>query len=192
MKQRLILFTWLYRYCSIGLLCACLYPVSVSSAVTEYQLKAVFLVAYTQFVSWPAHVFSHRSAPYRVCVLGDNPFELLLDLTVQKHNLEQSKTERQVKTQYIRSVNEAHHCQVLYISASEHPRLNSIIQAVQQKPILLVSDIEGFTRQGGMIEFYIRSDNKLRFRIHHKHLQAAHLKASANLLRVADLVEDKD
>ncbi len=40
----------------------------------EYQLKAVFLFNFTQFIDWPADAFADGQAPFIIGVLGQKPF----------------------------------------------------------------------------------------------------------------------
>src|SRR5258708_35454074 len=40
----------------------------------EYQLKAVFIFNFTQFVEWPASSFPTDQAPIVIGILGKNPF----------------------------------------------------------------------------------------------------------------------
>ena len=50
-------------------------------AISEYQVKAAYLYNFAKFVEWPAKSFTSASAPYRICILGKDPFrEALQDL----------------------------------------------------------------------------------------------------------------
>ncbi|TLY91327.1 MAG: YfiR family protein [Gammaproteobacteria bacterium] len=42
--------------------------------VSEYQLKAVFLFNFAQFVEWPPAALPRESAPFVIGVLGKDPF----------------------------------------------------------------------------------------------------------------------
>src|SRR5438874_7448378 len=81
------------RFSFKGLAClwiilAGLFPAApISSAQTapskEYQVKAVFLFNFAQFVDWPANAFSGTNAPLVIGVLGEDPFGSFLDETVR-------------------------------------------------------------------------------------------------------------
>src|SRR2546430_1625474 len=49
----------------------------------EYQLKAVFLFNFAQFVEWPAQASTEPDAPLVIGVLGQNPFGSYLDELVR-------------------------------------------------------------------------------------------------------------
>src|SRR6266702_4256829 len=54
-----------------------------ATATREYQVKAVFLFNFTQFVEWPAGAFARVNTPLVIGVLGDDPFGAYLDETVR-------------------------------------------------------------------------------------------------------------
>src|SRR5438128_12279187 len=49
----------------------------------EYQVKAVFLFNFAQFVEWPRNAFPETRAPLVIGVLGEDPFGSYLDETVR-------------------------------------------------------------------------------------------------------------
>ena len=57
-------------------------------APTEYQVKAVFLFNFSQFVDWPRRVVRRRRSPLVVGVLGSDPFGTTLDEIVQRRDRE--------------------------------------------------------------------------------------------------------
>src|SRR2546429_1250447 len=50
-----------------------------AAPVSEYQLKAVFLFNFAQFVEWPPAALPGDSAPFVIGVLGKDPFGADLD-----------------------------------------------------------------------------------------------------------------
>src|SRR6266550_1915909 len=49
----------------------------------EYQVKAVFLFNFAQFVDWPSKAFPEPQTPLVIGVLGEDPFGPYLDETVR-------------------------------------------------------------------------------------------------------------
>src|SRR5436190_16345284 len=84
----------------------------------EFQLKAVFLFNFTQFVEWPREAFADPDEPLIIGVLGTDPFGVYLDQTVQGEKI----NGRSLEVRRYRSVAEIEACHVLYISTSEAPR----------------------------------------------------------------------
>ena len=153
------------------------------AAPRETQVKAVYLNGYTKFITWPDATFPSEDTPFRICVLGENPFGNSLDLTVKDEKI----NNRPVQAEYITRQEEIPSCQILYISESENIRLAAIIETANAHPILTVSDVDNFVPQGGMIQFYLRN-NKVRFLIDPATLRQMGLEPNANLLRISDVV----
>src|SRR5437867_1187382 len=49
----------------------------------EYQVKAVFLFNFAQFVEWPPAAFADDKSPIVIGILGDDPFGAYLDEVVR-------------------------------------------------------------------------------------------------------------
>ncbi len=155
-----------------------------SDVVEEYQIKAVYLFNFALFFTWPNYVFKSPKQPFRICVLGDAPFGIDLNLVVENEKIEG----RRVLAQRIRSIRKSKYCQILFVSHSEQYRLSNILAYLKYHPILTVSDFQGFAMQGGMIQFFNTVDNQVRFLIAPEAVDDANLIASANLLEIARIV----
>ncbi len=153
------------------------------NSIEEYQIKAVYLFNFALFFTWPDYTFKHPSQAFRICILGQNPYGIDLELVVENETVEG----HQVIVQPIRSVYRSQHCQMLFVSQSEQYRLANIFAYIQRYPILSVSDIKGFAQQGGMIEFFNTPYNEVRFIIAPEAVNEANLLASANLLEIAQI-----
>lgn len=149
----------------------------------EYQLKAVCLFNFAQFVEWPTNAFVSTNSPIIIGLLGVDPFGSFLDETVQGETIHG----RRVVVERYRRVEEATSCHILYIAQSETRGLERITSALADKPVLSVSDIEDSARHGAMIEFVIQN-NKIKLRVNLSVVTPARLTLSSKLLRVADLI----
>ncbi|MDM8566808.1 YfiR family protein [Candidatus Halobeggiatoa sp. HSG11] len=150
--------------------------------VQEYQVKAVFLYNFANFIKWPKNTFDSPNAPFNICILGDDPFQQELDITVKNEKVEQ----RAVIIQRLNNLTNIDLCQILFISQSESLYLNDILIISQKYPILTVSDIDTFVIAGGMIQFFVQN-RRIGFYIAPDILKQINLEASANLLRVAKI-----
>lgn len=159
----------------------------VPTAASEYQLKAVFLFNFTQFVDWPPDAFGDEASPLVIGVLGTDPFGELLDEIVRGERVKG----RPLVVQRYAHLEDVKACHVLFVSVSETARLKDIFAALKSRSILTVGDAEGFARRGGVISF-ATVDNKIRLKINLEAAQAAHLTISSKLLRPADIVGGND
>jgi uncharacterized protein DUF4154 len=150
---------------------------------SEYQVKAVFLFNFAQFVDWPTEAFPAPDTPLVICVLGNDPFGDALDQTVRNERL----GGRAFQVRRYRSVDEITTCHILFISRSEGNRSEAILASLKQRPILTVSDADGFAQRGGMIRF-VTDRNRIRLQLNLAATEAAHLTISSKLLRVAEVI----
>jgi hypothetical protein len=154
-----------------------------TSASREYNIKAVFLYNFTQFVEWPSNTFNNPETPFVIGILGDDPFHSYIDETVVG---EKVKGHAIVIKRY-QNVNDVKNCQILFISSKEAGRIKEILFAVQNRNILTVSDIPNFATNGGMICLTTK-DNKIKLQINPSSAKAADLNISSKLLHVAEIV----
>jgi hypothetical protein len=150
-------------------------------AFREYDLKAVFLYNFTQFVEWPPRAFPDSSTPLVIGILGADPFGKILDEVVRGEVIRNRKL---IVQRYARP-EEVKTCHVLFISRSETGRLDQLLASLKGRNILTVGESGGFTQQGGMIGFATER-NKIRLRINLTAAKEAGLIISSKLLRVAE------
>src|SRR4051812_4628601 len=126
----------------------------------EYDLKALFLYNFAQFVDWPAEAFPSPGTPLVIGVLGQDHFGKSLDDLIESQKASapdrgrsQPGAARKLKIERSRRFTDLQNCHILFIDQSESANLDEILRKCRGKPILTVSDIEGFSRRGGIIEF---------------------------------------
>jgi hypothetical protein len=149
----------------------------------EYQLKAVFLFNFAQFVEWPPSAFPDSTTPLVIGVLGEDPFGPYLDETVRNEKVK----ERPLVVRRYRTVEEITTCHILFVSRREQARLGRILDRLRGRSILTVSDADHFANRGGMILF-VTEHGRIRLRANLEAAQAADLTLSSKLLRSAQIV----
>ena len=150
---------------------------------SEYQLKAVFLFNFAQFVEWPENAFANSNAPIVIGVLGTDPFGSILDETVRDERI----GGRPLIIQRYRRMEEIGICHILFISESESPYLERILSALNGRSILTVSDADRAARRGVMVQF-IMEKKRVRLRINLDAAKLAELTISSKLLRPTEIV----
>jgi len=149
----------------------------------EYQIKAVFLFNFTQFVEWPDSVFHEPQTPLVIGILGEDPFGTYLDKTV----LGEEINNHPLVIQRYRSVEEIKMCHILFISQTETDHLEEIFAGLKGRSILTVGEVADFTKQGGMIQF-VTERNKIQLQINVEATREVDLTISSKLLRLAEIV----
>ncbi len=150
---------------------------------TEYQIKAVFLYNFAQFVDWPPEAFADPQAPLVIGILGDDPFGASIDEAVRGERV----NNRPMEIRRFRETDDFSNCHILFISHSEEGRLDEVLGRLKGRSILTVSDIDGFSKEGGIIRFVVES-SKVRLRINLEASKQARLRISSKLLRRAEIV----
>ena len=174
---------WQWALLLFGFWFASLLPCHAQApGITEYQLKAAFIYNFVKFVDWPPQAFPNATAPYVIGVLGDNVFG---------DDLEQAITNKIINGRKLvfttfRSARDVTNCQVLFISASERHHFVEILKILQGRSILTISEnSDEFIFDGGMIEFVLGNDRRVRFRINNDAAKKAGLTISSDLLNLA-------
>lgn len=150
---------------------------------TEYRVKAVYLYNFGKFVQWPAGTAPEAENTFSICILGPDPFGSVLDDTVKGESIEG----KPLVTKRIDKVENVDGCRILFIAATPKERLTMILQALQSKPVLTVSDMPDFCNRGGMIQFVFQGD-RVRFEVNLAPADRAGVTLSSQLLKVATSV----
>jgi hypothetical protein len=149
----------------------------------EYEIKAVFLYNFAQFVDWPPDAFADKSAPLVIGILGADPFGSYMDDVVRGETV----NGRPYQVRRFAHPEDVTGCHILFISRSESGKLDEILDRLKGKSVLTVGDMDGFSQFGGMIRF-VTENNKVRLRINVTAAKSAGLKISSKLLRPAQIV----
>lgn len=168
----------------LALLLCLMIPCSPNSAepLSEAQIKAAYLYNFAKFVEWPAEVMSEDSE-ILLCVIGDNALNGSLDalngrktggrlLRVEQRNYADPRLSS---------------CHMLYIGNSEQQRFLVTLKALQNAPVLTLSDIENFAEKGGGIGLVLRN-NKVVFEVNLEPIRNARLHVPGQLLNIASYI----
>jgi hypothetical protein len=157
------------------------------SGPSEYQVKAVFLYNFTQFIEWPSGAFQEPNSPLVIGILGKDPFGNYLDETVRGDSV----NGHPLVVQRFQNAEDAGKCHILFISSSEKDRLKNIFQLLESTNTLTVGDAANFAKNGGMVRFYTEN-HKTRIRINLEAAKKADLTISSKLLRLAEIVNPEN
>ena len=145
----------------------------------EYQVKAGFLYNFLSFIEWSAAP-PRREAPFRVCVIGADPFGRILDDLVKGERVGQ----RPIEVARPADEEAAASCQVVFIARTDDARLPTIVRMAAGKGVLIVGETAKVLPACGAIAF-VQEGDRLRFDVNVNALRRQGLRASSKLLRVA-------
>lgn len=148
----------------------------------EYQVKAAYLYNFTRFINWPASSFRTANSPFIIGIIGNDPFGIYIEEIARGEKVDGHP----IKVQRYHNLNDVLNCHLLFIRSPATGRSKEIVALTGRKSILTVSDDEGFTQAGGMINFY-RENNKIRFEVNIQASKNGDLEFSSKLLGVAKI-----
>jgi hypothetical protein len=155
-----------------------------TDAPSEYELKAIYLYNFLQFVQWPRDKCPLPDGKAQeIGVLGDSAFKPVLKALQEKLKTKNQYLQLTFYGPYHEGM-DLSNCCLLFISASEQEKLPGILDSLGDKPVLTVADSDTFITPGVMITL-VSHQNKIRWAIDREPVNRAGLRLSSKLLDIA-------
>jgi len=155
------------------------------AADREYAIKAVFLYNFFNYIQWPDEIIIANGNPsINLCIYGDDPFGAALIHIQKKMAKKMTLTIVHLKP---KDRIDKMSCHMLYVSLSEKSNLDPLIDRIKHHGVLTVSDINGFSHNGGIIEL-ARKGDKIKLIINISRLETSGFRANSQILKIANLV----
>lgn len=165
-----------------------LFASSLQAQVSEYDFKAAFIERFTRFIEWPVEIEDDNfDNSFKIAVLGKNPFGKALDELFDEVKIKGLK----VEIVYILDVKDIKSVNLLFMGSSGNNHIQEWIDVIAEKPILMISDTEGFCEKGSHINMY-KEGNYIRFEINKEAFKKSGLTVSSLLLTSAKIVKTND
>jgi hypothetical protein len=164
---------------AIGVACLLL-TCGAEEPTPEYKVKAAFIYNFAKFIEWPDGHFAGADTPFVIAVVGNDPFGGALDQSVAG----KAVGTHPVKVEHFASADNLGNCEVLFIPGNDDDTEAKVIAKLGDKSVLTVGESDHFDANGGSIRFFT-DDNKMRFEINTDATDAAKLKISSKLLKLA-------
>jgi hypothetical protein len=145
-----------------------------------HEVHSMMVFNFTKYVQWPDHA---TSGEFVIGVVGNADIYNTL-------NGWYGGKPRGSKTYIIKkfsSASEVTDCHVLYIDKSKSNDFDSVNDKVKGKGTLVITDKSGLGEKGSGINFKT-VDNKLKFELNQKAIEASNLKVSGALSSMAILI----
>lgn len=170
-------FPWLAALCSL------LIPnLAPAEPHDEDRVKAAVVLQLTKFVEWPPRI--GVAASIRVCVAGKEGWTPLLE----EASKGQTIAGKPIQVQLVRSKSEAATCHILLLG----PELKEATRLeILKTPALTISDIPGFSAEGGMVEIAVEN-GRVVFNLAPRTALRQGMRFSSKLIRLANIVESQD
>lgn len=152
---------------------------AAAEPVSEDELKAAYVYHFAQLTEWPAGAPGTGHAPFLLCILGGDPphpaFAALRGKTAHG---------RRIELRAVADAAQARACDALYVAASGAARLQDVVAALSQVPVLTIADAETPAAQSAIITL-VPHEARIGFHINLDAARRSGLRISARLLRLA-------
>ena len=152
-----------------------------AQSTPEYQAKVILMDKLTRFVDWPGGA-APRDA-FVLAVLGRTPFGEDLDAYFSSRPLK----DRPVVINYLSRAGDLGACDLVFVCASEKPRLAAILERLKGRPVLTVADTEGFAQAGVMVVL-VREGSRIGFEVNLAAAREAGFRMAPGFLQLAKIV----
>ncbi len=163
------------RALAVGIL---LTGLGLADPVTEYDLKAAYLLNFASYVEWPT-----LPDPITVCVYGENPFKETTISTL----LEAKKGQIDISFKNPRQLEQLADCNILFLPLSERENFDKAVALLHNVPVLVVTDAQDGSPPGAMINL-VTETNRLRFEVNLSKVLESKLKISSKMLKLAKIL----
>lgn len=151
--------------------------IAVAQPTPERAAMAAFLLQLPAFIEWPESAFGSPADPFRLCIVGEDPFGAMLEAKRET----QTVGKRAMTIERQKTVSPDENCQVMYIGG-EADFVTQSLAAVSGRPVLTVTD--GQTGEKGIVNFVAVQDH-VRLQIDQQAARRNHLNVSSKLLDLA-------
>lgn len=172
------------------------------------KLKAAYLYNLLKFTQWPDDVFSDKTEPIRVLIIGRTPVTEVFGSAVKgrqaqdrdiqtdhldyppflSENNDELDDERAQAIRDFRGRLRGSHM-VFCVEGTDNQH-NEILSILKGTSVLTVSDIERFANTGGMVGLALNENKRLGFVVNLDIVEAGDLKLSSSLLKLAEVIRD--
>jgi hypothetical protein len=143
------------------------------------KVKAAFIRNFAHYVNWPTNAFAGEHAPWRVGILGDDPFGDVMEKALEGRK----EQERAFEIVRADTVDGLPPCQIVFIAYGSAAKRRAALAALKDSPVLTVGDAPDFLQEGGIIRFQVRE--RVEMSINLDQARAASLRIQSKMLEVS-------
>ena len=159
---------------------------AIGSTVSDEDVKLALIYKIARFVTWPAPP-QEPGASFRFCLAEETIFELARDRLMGRRI-----RDRDIEVLLLSDspADLSDQCDIFYMARLRKDSVSRLLDSISGQPVLTVSDMPDFARNGGMIGLSTRNQ-KVTININVAAYEASDLVVSSQLLELANLVDDR-
>ncbi|HEX4642839.1 MAG TPA: YfiR family protein [Candidatus Acidoferrales bacterium] len=147
--------------------------------ILHYRTKANYLVHLGSFVDWPDSAFPAVHSPFQLCTFESADFVGAIRPLAQ----ELLARGRSIEVRSAKTVAETRSCHILFIGRENASRYRTILDPIEDLPVLTVGETPDFLEAGGAVNFVY--GESLRLELNLNATNRAHLKVRSTLATMA-------
>lgn len=148
----------------------------------EEKYIGLFVYNFTKYLDWPE---SSKTGNFKIQVLGhQSVYEELIRITTGKKIGTQN-----IIIENINSIAQIEKCQIVFIGHWQSKYLPEILPKLENKPTLIITEMEGMLDKGSAINFIIR-DGTIKFEMKTSNVHVHQIKSDQRIRELAYRVVD--
>ncbi len=147
-----------------------------------YKVEAAFLRNFSRYVTWPASAFAGLGSPWRIGVLGRDPFGDILEKTL-KGRMEQGRPFEIFRADTLEELPE---CNIVFVAYRDATSRRAALAELRGRPVLTVGDASEFLQEGGIIRLEVK--DRVKMSINLDQARSASLTIQTEMLEVSEQV----
>lgn len=148
----------------------------------EHKIKAGLVYNLLKYTTWSKESPAQTSGKLQICLFGEDPFDGYLS-PLKGRTAQQAL----ISITHINKVENTTGCSVVIIHRDQEKNLSALLQFLQNKNVLTISDIAQFAQRGGMVEMS-KEDEKINLYINKNAVNHAGLNIQEPMLKLAKIV----
>ncbi len=151
------------------------------SQTIDYKYQIMFINNFAKNIEWPAEAPSGDF----VIAVADNS-----KVADEMSNYFSTKTinNRKATVKKVSSSDPILDCHILFVPISNKNNISQIVGKLGNKPTLLITEKEGWGKQGSVINFIISDEGKMKFELNKDAAQKRSLKIPGSLVNLAIVI----
>jgi hypothetical protein len=151
-------------------------------AKNPYDLMAGYLHRFPAYVQWPNSTATSNTTPWRIGVLGDDPFGESLIFATK----DMPVAGREFQIIHATRAEDLRTCELVYIGLKGDDKVKAALTTLAGRPILTVGAEENFLELGGVVRMEIpRRSGSVRYSVNLDQAKAVNLKVRVEMLENA-------
>jgi len=152
--------------------------------LSEYQVKAAFLLNFARFVEWP-ELNNGTTDPLVIGIFGKNPFGDSLEQVINGKTI----NGRSLVIRRLSDLASLSGCNLVFFPATDARRFPEAASTLSGLNVLTVGESDNFASRGGMVNFVVK-DGRVVFEVNTAAVARAKLKISSKMLQLAILIKE--